>query len=577
MQLAVHQDDANILLKERNNLTESTLDKYRTAGQIAQTGLKYVISLINDSYHLGKVDRPYSVQELCILGDSMIHKLLSKVYANTEKVREKGIAMPVNIDVNEFVNGFSPELDDNNDYTFKQGDTVTITLGVQIDGYTANISHTIVIYPPGVEIEGELKPSGPLLGPEADSMIASNIANEAVVALLGLSLTPEKLSNLPLQAIGGNDKVISGKMIRNLVNSIAESFNCVVVPGSKVRRVRRFLAGQAEGIVAETDFKGVVWDESDQETNLMKRSSNNTELITQEDARKSGNISNNSSAIPSDEFIISADEVYNIDIKMTSINKFEKEVGLITLKEIDEFSGKNNQKDEFISKSTIFIRDFAITHQLKLKSSRKLLGHIDKTYSVYPFKLSHTCESFPIKFNDNIFQQLDKIKKELKTNKLGLSELNNRYLVRGKPIQTTQFLPLEIILKSANPTGRHGIDSNKPVLPGMEIPLPQLGISSLKLKSLLKHSKPVGGVSRESTTVVLNSNNQEVIRLTGGNKTVNPSWTHSNFQLNDSISQFVNQLSDLTQDSRFGIKIKEVQPLKINNEVLKIEDSMQLD
>lgn len=582
-QLAVHQDDADILLKEKNILNESSLDKYRVAGQITQTGLKYIVSLINDSYHLGKTEKPYSVQDLCILGDSMLYKLLTKAYNNEEKVREKGIANPVCIEVNDFISGFSPELDDVNNYQFQAGDIVTISLGAQIDGYAANVSHTIVIYPPGVEIDGELKPTGPLLGAKADSIAASHIATEAVIALLGLSLTPEKIQSLPINIIGGSNenKVITGSMIRNLVNSIAESFNCTIVPGSKVRRVRRFLAGQAEGIVAESDFKGVVWDESDQESTLITKSKNfnsgdSNALIINDNKNKSLS-SNTSSAIPTDDFIIESSEAYNIDIKMTSLGDFNGEAGLITLEEVDEFTGKNLKDDYVSGKSTIYVRDFAITHQLKLKSSRKLLGLIDKKFSVFPFKLSHTCESFPIKFNDDISSQLENINKELKTNKLGLGELNNRYLVRSRPIQIAKFIPLDKILLCLNPTGRYGVDSGKPTLPGMEVPLPNLGISSLKLKSLLKSSYKVGGVARESSTILLNSNNQEVIRLTGGNKSIKPSWIHSNYQLNEQITQLINNLSDLTQDKKFGIKIKEVQPFKINEESLKFEDSMQLD
>lgn len=77
-----------------------------------------------------------------------------------------------------------------------------------------------------------------------------------------------------------SNNTITGTQIRQLVDAIADSFNCIVVPGSKIRRVRRFLAGQAEGIVAERDFKGVVWDESHQEARLLKQSSSNsTDLI----------------------------------------------------------------------------------------------------------------------------------------------------------------------------------------------------------------------------------------------------------------------------------------------------------
>lgn len=559
MQLAVHQDDADILLKEKNILDQSVLDKYRTAGQITQTAFKYVVSLINDSYHLGKT-QPYAIQDLCILGDSMLLKLLSRVYTNKDKVREKGISAPVSIEVNEFANGFSPELDDSTNYILQAGDIVTVSLGCHIDGYTASISHTVVIYPPGVEIDGQLKPEGPLLGSKADAIVASHFATEAVVALLGLALSPEKLAQLPIASEGK----VNGKLIRQLVNAIAESFGCVVVPGSKVRRVRRFLAGQAEGIVAERDFKGVVWSETDQELAMLARGNSETALIVGADAKKLVD----SSAVPTDDFDVTDDEVYVVDIKMTSVAGAH----LVTLDEVDEFSGKNT-KDEFNSKPSVFIRDFAVSHALKLNSARKLLQIIDKKFSVYPFKLAHTCESFPVDFDQDIPAQLAQIQKELKVHKLGLSEVHNRHLVRSKPIQVAKLVPWERIITTLNPTGKYGLDANKPTLPGMEVPLPNLGISQLKLKSLLRYGEDADAVARQAATVVLHSKANEVIRLTGGNDIVPPSWVHSNYSLDASIGELIGKLSDLTQDTRFGINIKVVQPLKVDGPV----ESMQMD
>lgn len=562
MQLAVNQEDTNILLSERNTLSESVLDKYRTAGHISQTVLKYVIQLINDSYHLNKTERPHTIQELCVLGDSMLMKLLGNVYNNTDKVREKGIAHPVSIDVNEYVNNVSPELDVHSpEYTFNQGDVVTITLGAQIDGYTALSSHTVVIYPPGVLVDNELKPAGPLLGAKADAVAATYIATEAVVALLGLALTPEKISSVPGLE---NASAITGSSIRSIVDSIAESFGCVVVPGSKVRRVRRFLAGQAEGIVAERDFKGVVWDESSQEASLLQKSTGSQLIVHDKEHAPS---TNNSTAIPSDEFVVEAGEVYNVDLKLCSTSEFTDK-GLITLEDLDDPQ----------MKPTVFIRDVAITHHLRLKSARRLLGIVDRQFSVYPFKLTHTCDSFPINFEEgNIPEQLEAIKKEIKVHKLGLSELTNRYLARGKPIQAVKHVPYSKILNTSNPTGKHGIDAAKLTLPGKEIPLPLLGISAVKLKSLLKFGVPATAVSRESTTIVLNNINNEVVRLTGGNKAVRPLWVHSKYQLSGPYAALVEALSRLVQDQRFGIKVKEVQPYKLNTTVLNLEETMQLD
>lgn len=566
MELAIHQDDVNILLQEKNQLKEAELEKYRVAGQVAQTCLQYILELIKDSYHLNKTPQPYTCQELCILGDSYLKTALENVFKNGA-VRERGIAMPVTIELNDIVTGFSPELDDSSNFVFQAGDIVTISLGAHIDGYTANVAHTVVIYPAGNE-----KPTGPLLGAKADAICAAHIATETVVALLGTVLSPEKLP----KSLNTNNQV-TGSIIRDLVDSIAKSYNCVVVPGSKIRRVRRFLAGQAEGIVAERDFKGVVWSEANQEESLLNRSSHSQELILSDN--KSKIVKNSNGAIPTDEFVVLAGEVYNIDIKMAPLGEFN-EVGLVTLETIDEFTGANHKKDAFNTKSTIFIRDIIIKHALKLKTSRQLLGKVDKQ-SVYPFKLSHMSENFPLNIKETdqklLQSQILAITKDVRANRLGLSELNNRHLLKQKPIQAARFIPLESILMTNNESGSMGVDLDKPVLPGLELSLPKLGISSLKLKSLLKKSKTIP-VARESTTVILIEDGviaggkAEVLRLTGGSKNFQPSWVHSNHSLGGNYLQAIAELDSLTKDKKFGIKIRECQPFKIQE-----KETMQLD
>ncbi|KAI5962002.1 ARX1 [Candida theae] len=563
MQVAVHQDDADILLKQKNILNEDVVEKYRVAGQITQTGLTYLTSLINNSYHLGTTAK-LTIQQLCLLTDSFLAELLSKHY--NKKVDEKGISSPTTINVNELLIGFAPEIDDERGLYLNEGDVVTVSLGVQIDGYTSNLTHTLVIYP----TNAELKPNGPLLGNNADAICATHIATEAVVALLGASLSPEKIPN----QLKNNSNAITGTQIRQLVDAVAACFNCVVVPGSKVRRIRRFLAGQAEGIVAERDFKGVVWDESHQEASLLKQSApHSTELIATSEAKPVS--TSTSSAIPTDEFVVVPGEVYHVDIRMCGVNS--EELGIVTTEEIDHFTGKNN-KQEFTSKASIFIRDFAVVHQLKLKTSRKLLGQIDKSFSVFPFKLDFASKAYPIKVDateEAIRIQIDQLREDLKNFRLGAAELSNRHLIQSKPIQITKFVPLKEILLTANPTGKHGIDAAKPVLPGMEIPLPQLNISSIKLKSLLKKGHNIANV-REATTVLINDQSQEVLRLNGGETTARVNWIHSQYRLSNELNEVITHLVQLTKDKRFGIKLKEVGPHKMTQQSLGVE-SMQMD
>lgn len=557
--LAVHPDDADILLKERNTLDPVVIDKYRAAGKIAQTTLKYIIQLINDSYHLQKTEQPYTVTELCLLGDSMLAKLLAQSYTKKDKVREKGISHPVSIDVNEYVNNVSPELYSDDVKTFAAGDVVTISLGAQIDGYTALASHTIVIYPPGVLIDNELKPEGPLLGSKADAIVACSIATRAVIALLGLAVHPEMIAWIP--ELQNQSNIITGSMIRSVVDEIARSFQCVVVPGSKVRRVRRFLAGQAEGVVAEREFKGVVWDESNQEEDLLKKGSGSDLIVHDGRPASSTDVS---SAVPTDDFVVEAGEVYNVDLTFCGVSEFEEQ-GLITLELADE------------PVSTVFIRDIAITHALRLNSARDLINYVDRNCSVYPFKLSHTCDAFPLKpEQDNLPEQIAAIKKELNARKIGLHELTNRYLARPKPVQLAKHIPFSTILSASNPTGKHGVDASKLTLPGKELPLPALGVSALKLKSLFKFGAAATATARESSTVLLNSVTKEIIKLTGGDATARPSWVHSKYQVSDQVAGLLTALSKLV-DETAEFKVSEVQPMNLDAGQISSEEKMQLD
>lgn len=598
MELAVAPQDQEILLKDKNVINESVLNKYRLAGQVSQTTLVYLTKLINDSYHLGKAAK-ISTEELCMLGDSFLASSLESVYnKGSNSVNEKGIAQPVTIDVNNVSNGFAPELDDDQSHFkhFEVGDIVTISLGCHIDGYTSNLSHTLVIYPPGekTQDDDELRPTGPLLGTKADAVIAAHIASEAIIALLGISLTPEKFPTF-LKTLNNGSNAVTGSLIRSIVEEIAESFKCTVVPGSRVRRVRRFLAGQAEGVVAEREYKGVVWSEADQEASLLQKANEVTAKdLVKLDKNVKGTGVSQVSAIPTDDFVVNPGEVYTVDIKMAPISEFN-EVGLVTLQSVDNYSGKNHDKDSLNIRPSIFVRDFAMQHILKLKTSRQTLTKIDKTRSVYPFKLSHLSEHFPINLktgsgygSEALSRDIEAIKSDVKRARLGLTEIVNNHLAVAKPIQTVRFLPLHVILNSANPTGSHGFDADVPTLPGLELPLPRLGISSLKLKSLLKKNSLPIPVAREQSTIVLiqsgvsSGGRPEVLRLTGGSKTSKPSWVHSNYQLNETriLIQGAIELIKLSQDKRFGINIRECQPMKLTNVLSydnRPEEQMNID
>lgn len=234
---------------------------------------------------------------------------------------------------------------------------------------------------------------------------------------------------------------------------------------------------------------------------------------------------------------------------MAPLNK--EEPGLITLQSLDGV--KINRENEFNPKHSIFIRDVSISEQLKLRNSRRLLSLVDKKQSVYPFKLSYVSEHFPLNKDLDLVEQLNNIEKDIKVFKFGLGECINKQLFVNKAIISCKFISLREILKIPTSTGVNGYDAANPTLPGLELPLPKLNITALKLKTLLKFGKEVN-VSRFVSTVALSEENG-CVRLSGGNKTFKSSWVHSDYQLQDDVSAIINELAALTQDERFGIKI----------------------
>lgn len=570
MELAVSSEDSQLLLRDRNVLQESVVDKYRTAGQICQTALRYLAGVVNEAYHYG--GRTVTAAELCLLGDAFMVKRLEQCYC---KVNERGIAMPTTVDVDAVAAGWCPELDDetpNADASsafsssatgaLRPGDLVKISVGVHIDGYTAQLSHTMVVS----AVEAGPRPAGPLIGPKADAVAAAHIAMEAVVALLACALAPEKLP----ATLAGGPRGVTGHAVRKIVDTIAQAYHCCVVPGSRVRRVRRFLAGQNEGIVAERDYKGVVWTESHQEAQLLAQAGQ--DAVEELTVAKRTAQQTNSTAIPSDDFTVQEGEVYLVDLKMAPVADRNKR-GLVTLEQVDPYTGKSHRSDRLVARSGAFVRDFAQSHILKLKTSRQLLTKIDRN-GVYPFKLSHLSPHLPQSVVDE--EELNALKQDLKSYRLGMSEICNNYLCVESPIQVARWVPWDHILNSTNSNGNLSYDATAMTLPGHELPLPKLGVSALKLKSLVnstKESVPLP-VARECTTVMLcgtdvsSSDKPELLRLTGGSKTCAPSWIHSDYELNgeNPVVQGIFQLSALTKDKRFGLQLRETQPMKFVKE-----------
>lgn len=443
-----------VLIDEKNQLTEDVLNKYRVAAQVAQSGLTFIISLVKDRSSPNR-----TVGEICRLGDAFLNKAISSMYSDESgEVTEMGIATPVQIDKGTYISGMAPEegVEFFQGGNINDGDVLKITLGVHIDGYTSTVSHTLIVW--------DNRPTQPFVGGEADAIMAAYIANEAVVALLGTAVKPENFA-VSAQA------PVTGTRIRSVVEKIAKTFRVKVVPGSRVRRVRRFLAGQSDTI-QENDFKGVVWDEEEENVRVKQAAaaalSKETGSEEWEDVHP---------AEQREQFVVAPGEAWISDIMMAAV---EGEEGCLFVKENKDY------------RPNMYTRDFTVTYGLRLNSSKAVAF---RAKSVYPFKVSSIVDD-KLSFNNA---------------KLGLTEAVQHHMLVPVPVKALEFVPISAV-KAAG-TAFHSkarrIEST-PTIVAREMSTVLLVPSS-----------------------VSSSGYAEVVRLTGGVETAKPVWTHTHFEIQD--------------------------------------------
>eukprot|EP00761_Pharyngomonas_kirbyi_P001811 gb/GECH01001815.1/.p1 GENE.gb/GECH01001815.1/~~gb/GECH01001815.1/.p1 ORF type:complete len:375 (+),score=59.11 gb/GECH01001815.1/:1-1125(+) len=155
-------------------------DKYRTAADIANRSLSAVLDQVAPGQQIAMV---------CEQGDATIRRALREVYP---QVRHKGVAFPTCISPGRLVCHYSPGPDDNNQNQnqdqdqdapvyLKAGQLVRVELGVHIDGYLAQVGHTVQLPANDTTGDGD---ATPITGPVADAMAACEVGAAAAMRLL---------------------------------------------------------------------------------------------------------------------------------------------------------------------------------------------------------------------------------------------------------------------------------------------------------------------------------------------------------------------------------------------------------
>ncbi|KND02646.1 DNA-binding protein, 42 kDa [Spizellomyces punctatus DAOM BR117] len=209
------EEDDHSQSEDENELSSNVVTKYQTAADIANRALKKVIDAVVDGA---------KVVDLCALGDRTIEELAEKVF-NKGKIL-KGIAFPTCVSSNTAICHMSPLSTDPEGATvLKKGDVVRLELGAHIDGYIAQVAHTVVI--------GASKET-PITGRQADAFQAAYLATEAAIRLLKPGKTNVEVTDA--------------------VQSIAEDFECKPVEGMLSHQVlRNVLDGSKQIILNPTE------------------------------------------------------------------------------------------------------------------------------------------------------------------------------------------------------------------------------------------------------------------------------------------------------------------------------------
>jgi len=198
--------------QEETLATPGVLDKYQAAGKICNAVLEKVIA---------KCVPGANIADICEFGDKEIDSEVAKVY--NKKKLEKGIAFPTCVSVNEVCGHFSPVKSE--PHNLKDGDVAKIDLGVHIDGFIAQVAHTVVV---------SSDPKKVVEGRKADVILAAYNALQAAVR----TITPGATNN----------------QVTDVVAKVAESYKCNPIEGVLSHEVKKHLIDGNNCIINKNTF-----------------------------------------------------------------------------------------------------------------------------------------------------------------------------------------------------------------------------------------------------------------------------------------------------------------------------------
>ncbi|KAI3988971.1 hypothetical protein MKX01_016542 [Papaver californicum] len=184
--------------KELDLSSPEVVTKYKSAAEIINKALQSVLT---------ECKPKVKIVDLCEKGDAFIKEQTGKLYKNTKKKIERGVAFPTCISVNNTVCHFSPLASDQT--LLEEGDILKIDMGCHIDGFIAVVAHTHVLQ------------EGPVTGRAADVIAAANTAAEVALRLV----RPGK----------------KNKEVTEAIQKVAAAYDCKIVEGVLSHQLKQFV------------------------------------------------------------------------------------------------------------------------------------------------------------------------------------------------------------------------------------------------------------------------------------------------------------------------------------------------
>jgi len=212
-------DDAHMDVEENEEGPQEipapeVVSKYQTAATIANRALADVVKEVAP----GK-----AAVDLCALGDKIINDEVAKIF--TKGKVDKGVAFPTCISVNNCAGHYSP-LSDDRSVILQEGDVVKIDLGVQCDGFIAQVAHTVV---------ATANPSAPTTGRKADVICAAHYAAEIAHRLC----RPGRKNTEVTEAI----------------EKVAQQFQCQPLEGVLSHQIKRYVIDGNRVIIGKSTLE----------------------------------------------------------------------------------------------------------------------------------------------------------------------------------------------------------------------------------------------------------------------------------------------------------------------------------